>query len=64
MATACPKFALVLWMGDPKPDCWQVIKTSQIQAQPENIIEGKPYNAIWNKDEEVSVATVLKLEGK
>ena len=63
MATACPQFALVLWMGDPKPDCWQVIKTSQIQAKPEDILEGKSFDAIWKKDEETSVATVLKLGG-
>ena len=25
MPTACRKFALVLWMGDTNPDCWQVI---------------------------------------
>ena len=52
-----------LWMGDPKPDCWQVIKTSQIQAKPEDILEGKSFDAIWKKDEETSVATVLKLGG-
>jgi len=57
------QFALVLWMGDPKPDCWQVIKTSQIQAKPEDILEGKSFDAMWKKDEETSVATVLKLGG-
>lgn len=64
MACACPSLALVCWEGDPKPDCWQVIKTSQLHgAKPEDIKEGKSYDAVWDKDEETSVATILKLGG-
>lgn len=54
-------FALVEWKGDPKPDCWQVIKTSQIQANPGDISEGKCVDALWKRDEETSVAEILKL---
>jgi len=43
-----------------QPDCWQVIKTSQIQAKPEDLLEAKSFDAIWKKDEE---AIVLKLGG-
>ena len=57
-------FALVEWKGDPKPDCWQVIKTSQIQANPDDICEGKCLDALWKRDEETSVAGILKLSGE
>lgn len=57
-------FALVEWKGDPKPDCWQVIKTSQIQANPGDISEGKCVDALWKRDEETSVAEILKLSGE
>ena len=68
MACAYPPLALVCWEGDPKPDCWQVlIKTSQLilicVAKPEDIKEGKSYDAVWD-NEETSVATILKLGGK
>lgn len=57
-------FALVEWKDDPKPDCWQVIKTRQIQANPSDIFEGKCVDALWKSDEETSVAEVLKLSGE
>ena len=57
-------FALVEWQGDPKPECWQVIKTSQMQANPDEICEGRNVDAIWKRDEETSVAEILKLSGK
>lgn len=62
MATSL--FALVEWKDDPKPDCWQVIRTSQIQAHPDDICEGKNVDALWKKDEETSVAEILKLGGE
>ena len=57
-------FALVEWKDDPKPDCWQVIKTSQIQANPQDISEGRVVDALWKRDEETSVAEILKLSGR
>ena len=57
-------FALVEWKGDPKPDCWQVIKTSAIQANPGDICEGKCVDALWKRDEDTSVAEILKLSGE
>ena len=56
-------FALVCWVDDPKPDCWQVIKTSQIEAAPGNMEEGRAVDAIWIRGEETSVAKILKLSG-
>ena len=56
-------FALVEWQGDPKPECWQVIKTSQMQANPDEICEGRNVDAIWKRDEETAVAEILKLSG-
>lgn len=60
------KFALVHWVADPEPDCWQVIQTLDIIAPSDGsqLEEGKTYDAYWAKDEETSPATVLKLGGK
>ena len=57
-------FALVEWKGDPKPDCWQVIKTSQIQGSRDGIKEGNVVDALWKRDEDTSVAEILKLSGR
>ena len=59
-----PSFALVEWKGDPKPGCWQVIKTSQTQANHKDIKEGNAVDALWRRDEESSVAEILKLSGR
>ena len=59
------KFALVNWLGDPKPKCWQVISTSAVRNPPgTELAEGKTFDAIWHKDEETSPAQILKLGGK
>ena len=42
-------FALVRWVEDPEPSCWQVIKTTQITSDRDNIVEGKAVDAIWKK---------------
>ena len=63
MVCAYPPLVLVCWEGDPKPDCWQVIKTRQLcVAKPVRISRKdirKSYDAVWDKDEETSVATIL-----
>ena len=66
MSTVKAKYALVLWEGDPKPHCWQVIDTKDIKCSDEEnlIIEEKTYDAVWDPNEETSPATVLKLGGK
>ena len=57
-------FALVRWVEDPEPSCWQVIKTTQITSDHDNIVEGKAVDAIWKKGEETAVAEIIKLGGK
>ena len=59
-----PSFALVEWIGDAKPDCWQVIKSTQIEANPDQIEVGKSLDAIWKRGEETAVAKILKLNGR
>ena len=54
-------FALVEWKGDPKPDCWQVI---QIQGSRDGIKEGNLVDALWKRDEDTSIAEILKLSGR
>ncbi|KAK3744826.1 hypothetical protein QZH41_000512 [Actinostola sp. cb2023] len=56
---ATPKFVLVHWLSDPKPDCWQVIQTSCIKAKEVEV--GNTYDTEWDPKEETSPATILKL---
>lgn len=59
------KFALVLWLSDPKPDCWQIISVNDIVLPRDSELEeGKTYDAEWSKNEETSPAKILKLGGK
>lgn len=55
-------FVLVQWIGDPKPQCWEVLKGEKF-LKPENIKEGATLDAYWNS-EETGPAKVLKVHGK
>ena len=61
---ALQPFALVRWVEDPKPSCWQVIKTTSITSDRDRIMEGKAVDANWKKGEETAVAEIIKLGGK
>lgn len=60
---ALQPFALVRWVEDPKPSCWQVIKTTSITSDRDGIMEGKAVDANWKKGEETAVAEIIKLGG-
>ena len=57
-------FAFVHWVEDTKPSCWQVVKTTQILLDRDNIVEGKAVDAIWKKGEETVVEEITKLGGE
>ena len=61
---ALPPFALVRWVEDPEPHCWQVIKTTQIASNRDKIVEGNAVDADWKRGEETAVAKIIKLGGK
>ena len=61
---ALQPFALVRWVEDPKPSCWQVFKTTSITSDRDGIMEGKAVDANWKKGEETAVAEIIKLGGK
>ena len=61
---ALQPFALVRWVEDPEPSCWQVIKTTSITSDLDRIVEGKAVDANWKKGEETAVPEIIKLGGK
>lgn len=63
---AMQTFVLVEWLGDDKPECWQVIKTADAfpRVNTGEIREGTVLDGIWKEDEETSPAKILKVNGK
>lgn len=49
---ALPPFALVRWVEDPEPRCWQVLKTTQIASNRDKISEGNAVDAEWKRGED------------
>lgn len=56
-------FVLVEWIGDPKPDCWEIIKSDKF-LKPMELKDGAVLDAHWKPEEEPSPAKVLKVHGK